>query len=220
MAKQHILLTVDNIIFTIYKEKLQVVLIQRAVEPFKDKWAIPGWFVLDTETLDQAAYRELAEETNVKNVYLEQLYTFSGIKRDPRGRVVSCAYMALANFKTLDLKSGSDAKQVKLCPVDGLPAALAFDHKEIIQYALKRLKYKLEYTNVAQFLLPPAFTLSDLQQVYTVVFDQEFDTRNFRKKIEKLDIIKETGDTIIRGAHRPAMLYKFNEKHVRVVEIL
>jgi 8-oxo-dGTP diphosphatase len=219
MAKQHILLTVDNIIFTILKEKLQVVLIQRAVEPFKDKRAIPGGFVLDTETLDQAAYRELAEETNVKNVYLEQLYTFSGIKRDPRGRVVSCAYMALANFKTLDLKSGSDAKQVKLCPVDTLPG-LAFDHKEIIQYALKRLKYKLEYTNVAQFLLPAEFTLSDLQQVYTVVFDQEFDTRNFRKKIEKLDIIKETGQTIIRGAHRPAMLYKFKERQVKVVEIL
>ena len=127
--------------------------------------------------------------------------------------------MALANFKTLDLKSGSDAKQVKLCPVETLPW-LAFDHKEIIQYAFKRLKYKLEYTNVAQFLLPTDFTLSDLQQVYTVVFDQEFDTRNFRKKIEKLDIIKETGQTIIRGAHRPAMLYRFKERQVKVVEIL
>lgn len=105
MIKQHILLAVDNIIFTIVKDKLHVVLIQRAVEPFMNAWAIPGGFVHDNETVDDAAYRELAEETNVKNVYLEQLYTFGDINRDPRGRVVSCAYIALVEHKSLDLKS-------------------------------------------------------------------------------------------------------------------
>ena len=105
MVKQHILLAVDNIIFTIVKDKLHVVLIQRAAEPFINAWAIPGGFVHDDETVDDAAYRELAEETNVKNVYLEQLYTFGELNRDPRGRVVSCAYIALVPFKALDLKS-------------------------------------------------------------------------------------------------------------------
>ncbi len=105
MVKQHILLAVDNIIFTIVKDKLHVVLIQRAAEPFMNAWAIPGGFVHDDETVDEAAYRELAEETNVKNVYLEQLYTFGELNRDPRGRVVSCAHIALVPFKALDLKS-------------------------------------------------------------------------------------------------------------------
>jgi len=219
MVKQHILLAVDNIIFTIVKDKLHVVLIQRAAEPFINAWAIPGGFVHDEETVDEAAYRELAEETNVKNVYLEQLYTFGELNRDPRGRVVSCAYIALIAHKALDLKSGSDAKEVQIFPVDKLPA-LAFDHKTILSYAIQRLRYKLEYTNVAQYLLPPTFTLTDLQQVYNVVFNKEFDTRNFRKKIDKLDIIKETGETIIRGAHRPAMLYRFKDKKVKIVDII
>ncbi len=219
MVKQNIQLTVDTIIFSIVNEKLHVVLIQRAQEPFKDARAIPGWFVHNDETLEQAAHRELAEETNVKNAYLEQLFTFSDVDRDPRGRVVTCAYMALMPSKALDLKSWTDAKDVKLFPVDKLPQ-LAFDHKMMLQYAIQRLRYKLEYTNVSQFLLPSTFTLTDLQKVYQIVFDKPFDTRNFRKKIDKLDIIHETGETIIRGAHRPAMLYKFKDKKVKIIDII
>lgn len=219
MIKQDILLTVDNIVFSISRDKLHILLIQRAIEPFKDHRAIPGWFVWDNETLDQAAYRELAEETNVKNAYLEQLYTFSDIHRDPRWRVVSCAYMALLREDRLCIQSWSDAKEAKLFPVDELPK-LAFDHKKILDYALQRLKYKLESTNISQYLLPPTFTLTELQKIYEVVLWTSIDVRNFRKKIDKLGIVKETGEKVIRWAHRPAMLYEFVTKKLIEVNIL
>lgn len=219
MIPQHILIAVDGIVFTIVQQKLHVLLIQRAIEPFKDKRALPGGFVLDSEDLEQAAYRELEEETNVSNAYLEQLYTFSAVDRDPRGRVIATAYMALLPYEQFDIKSGSDAKNVQLFPVDALPE-LWFDHKEVIGYAIQRLQRKLEYTNVAQYLLPKTFTLTDLQEVYQIVFWKEFDTRNFRKKLDKLDIVEETGEKVIRGAHRPAMLYRFKEHALKIVEIL
>lgn len=219
MIDQHILIAVDGIVFTILKQKLHILLIQRAIEPFKDMRALPGWFVLDTENLDQAAYRELEEETNVSNAYLEQLYTFSSVDRDPRGRVIATAYMALLPYAQFDIKSWTDAKNAQLFPIDALPK-LWFDHNEVISYAIKRLQRKLEYTNVAQYLLPKTFTLTDLQEVYQIVFGKEFDTRNFRKKLDKLDIVEETGERVIRGAHRPAMLYQFKNKNLTIVEIL
>lgn len=209
----------DGIVFTIMQQKLHILLIQRAIEPFKEMRALPWWFVLENETLDQAAYRELEEETHVSNAYLEQLYTFSAVDRDPRGRVISTAYMALLPYQQFDVKSWSDAKNVQLFPVDALPP-LAFDHQEVITYALQRLQRKLEYTNVAQYLLPKTFTLTDLQEVYQIVFGKEFDTRNFRKKLDKLDIVEETWERVIRGEHRPAMLYRFKEKNLTIVEIL
>jgi 8-oxo-dGTP diphosphatase len=193
MIKQNILITVDNVIFTIINDKLHILLIKRLVDPFKGSRAIPGGFVLDQENLEKAAYRELEEETNVKNVYLEQLYTFSDPKRDPRGRVISVAYMALVARENILVKAGSDAGEAKFFPVEKLPK-LAFDHKKILSYAVKRLKRKLEYTNVAQYILPTKFTLSQLQNVYETVFEQKFDVRNFRKKIDKLGIIKDTGE--------------------------
>lgn len=217
--RQNIAIAVDTIVFTIVKEQLCVLLIQRGIEPFAEHRAIPGGFVHDDETLDEAAYRELAEETSVANIYLEQLYTFSDVDRDPRGRIISCTYMALVNVKNLLIASWSDAKNVKLFAVKKMPK-LAFDHKKILSYALQRLRYKLEYTNAAQHLLSKTFTLSDLQGVYQIVFDQEFDTRNFRKKIEKLGIVKETGERVVRGAHRPAMLYEFVNKKVEIVQIM
>lgn len=181
--------------------------------------AIPGGFVLDDETLEQAAYRELEEETKVKNTYLEQLYTFSDVNRDPRGRVISCAYMALMRHEDINAKAESDAKEVKVFSMDSLPK-LAFDHKKILSYALQRLRYKLEYTNVVQYLLPKQFTLSELQQVYEIVLDEELDVRNFRKKIDKLGIVKETGERVVRWAHRPAMLYEFTNKDTIIVDVL
>jgi len=219
MIKQDILLTVDSIVFTIYKEKLSVLLIQRLIEPFKDMRAIPWGFVLDNETLEQAAYRELEEETKVKNTYLEQLYTFSDVDRDPRGRVISCAYMALMRHEDINAKAESDAKEVKVFSMDKLPK-LWFDHKKILDYALQRLRYKLEYTNVVQYLLPKHFTLSELQQVYEIVLNEELDVRNFRKKIDKLGIVKETWERVVRGAHRPAMLYEFTTKKTVIVDVL
>lgn len=216
--KQSILVTVDNVIFTIMNEKLQMLFIKRLVEPFKDYWAIPWWFVHEDETLETAAYRELEEETNVKNVYLEQLYTFWDPDRDPRWRVVTIAYMAIVARQNITIKAGSDAQEVKFFPVDKLPK-LAFDHKEIAQYGIQRIRYKLGYTNAAQYFLPEKFTLSDLQKVYEIVYEKKFDTRNFRKKIDKLELVEETGEMQIWVKHRPAMLYKFKEKELEIAEI-
>lgn len=152
---------------------------------------MPGGFVLENETLQQAAYRELAEETSVKNVYLEQLYTFSEVKRDPRGRTISCAYIALMSRENMTLTPGSDALEANFFDIKKLPK-LAFDHKKIVEYAIQRLKWKMEYTNVAQYILSKKFTLRQLQDVYETILGQEIDVRNFRKKIDKLGLVKDT----------------------------
>jgi len=219
MIKQHILVTVDNIIFTITEGSLQILLIKRLIDPFKGERALPGWFVLENETLQEAAYRELAEETSVKNAYLEQLYTFSEVKRDPRGRTISCAYMAMISRENMTLKAWSDASEVKFFDIKKLPK-LWFDHKKIVNYAIQRLKWKMEYTNVAQYILPKKFTLRQLQDVYETVLDQAIDVRNFRKKIDKLDIVKPTWEKEIGVQYRPAKLYTFIDKQLKIVEIL
>lgn len=219
MIKQKILVTVDNVIFTIIKDQLQVLLIKRLIDPFKNQRAIPWWFVLDDEDCQKAAYRELEEETNVKNVYLEQLYTFSDPRRDPRGRVISIAYMALVSRENVLIKAWSDAAEAKFFPITSLPK-LAFDHKKILEYGIQRLKWKMEYTNVAQYILPGKFTLSELQRIYETVLNQKFDVRNFRKKIDSLNIVKETWDKEIWVQYRPAKLYKFVDKKVKLVDII
>lgn len=219
MIKQKILVTVDNVIFTIINNQLQILLIKRDIEPFKGSWAIPWWFVLDGENCEQAAHRELQEETNVKNIYLEQLYTFSDVVRDPRGRVISIAYMAMVARENLSIKPWSDAVEAKFFPIKSLPK-LAFDHKKILNYAIQRLAWKIEYTNVAQYILPAKFTLSELQKVYEIVLGQDIDVRNFRKKIDKLWIVKETGEKEIGVKYRPAKLYKFVESKLKIVEVL
>ncbi len=217
--KQNILVTVDGVIFSIINKKLQVLLIKRLLEPFKDSWALPGGFVLDHEDLETAAYRELEEETNVKDVYLEQLYTFWWPKRDPRWNVVSVTYMAIIPRDKITLKSGTDASDVRFFPIKKLPK-LAFDHKTIINYAYQRLKWKLEYTNVAQYLLPSKFKFSDFQNVYEIVLNQKLDVRNFKKKIEKLQIIEDTGEKEVWVNHRPGKLFQFTDKKIKIVDIL
>ena len=215
--KQDILVTVDNVIFTIINEKLQVLLVSRPIEPFKDLWTLPGWFVLESETLEEAAYRKLEEKTSVKNIYLEQLYTFSDVKRDPRWRVISTAYMAIVARENLLVKSWT--WDIKFFPVNALPK-LWFDHKNVIEYAIKRLKRKLEYTNLAQYILPEKFTLTQLQNVYKIVLNQEFDVRNFRKKINKLWILEETWEMEVWNKYRPAKLFKFSNKDIEIIDII
>ena len=217
--KQSILVTVDSVVFTIIQNKLHVLLAKRDVVPFKDTWALPGWFVKEHESIDDAAYRDLAEETNVKDVYLEQLYTFWNPKRDPRGRVVTIAYIAIVARENIAIKAWVHTKEVWFYPVDKLPK-LGFDHKDIIHYAVKRLQWKLEYTNVAQYLLPKEFPLTELQSVYEIVFAKKFDVRNFRKKINQLGIIKETWKIQKWFAYRPAKLFTFLSKKVEIVEVL
>ena len=210
--------TVDIVIFTIQDNDLKVLLVKRAVEPFKTKLAIPGGFVGIDEALEDAAKRELQEETGVKDVYLEQLYTFGDPKRDPRGRVITVSYMALVNSENIKLKATTDASEAQWFSVKRLPS-VAFDHKKILDYALKRLRWKFEYTTVAFSLIPREFTLSQAQNIYEIVFDKEFDKRNFAKKLLSLDILKEEG---IRKAvsHRPPMLYSLKRDIGEIIEII
>ncbi len=201
--------TVDIILFTIRDDDLKVLLVERKHDPFAGKWAIPGGFVEIDESLEAAALRELKEETNIGDIYLEQLYTFGDPDRDPRGRVISVAYFALVSSDDFDLKADSDAADVRWFSMFDLPP-LAFDHDKVLSYALVRLRNKLEYTTVGFQLLPRKFTLSQLQQVYEVILQKKLDKRNFRKKILSLDVLRETGETTREGSRRPARLYTFN----------
>lgn len=200
--------TVDIVIFTIKDDNLHALLIKRKTQPFKDSWAIPGGFIHAGETLDQAALRELKEETGVEDLYLEQLYTFGKPDRDPRTRVITVSYYALVSYDKLDPKAGSDAEDVNWFSLDDLPT-LAFDHSEIIDSAVKRLIRKLDYANVSFQLLPEEFTLTELQKVYEIILGKTLDKRNFRKRMLSMDILTETNKTKMEGYHRPAKLYCF-----------
>lgn len=206
--------TVDVLIFTIDENKLKIILVKRSEWPFDGKWAIPGGFIKMDEGLEDAAMRKLAEEAGVKDVYLEQLYTFGDPGRDPRTRVITVTYFALIPSSRLKLGSAaSKVSQASWYPVTELPV-LAFDHKKIINYAADRIKSKIEYSNIVKGLLPAKFRLSELQKVYEVILGKELDKRNFRKKMLSLNLLEATGEKELEGAHRPAMLYKFKAKEI------
>src|SRR4030043_1622240 len=200
--------TVDIIIFTVKNDELKVLLVKRKSWPFKGSWAIPGGFVGMEESLEAAAQRELMEETGVRDVYLEQLYTFGEPKRDPRTRVITAAYYALISSDNLKLEAATDVTNVKWQSVDEIPK-LAFDHNEILDYALQRIRNKIEYTNIAFQLLPDKFTLTELQKVYEIILGRKLDKRNFRKKVKEISILTPLKDTKMEGAHRPAQLFSF-----------
>jgi len=210
--------TCDLAVFTVREDSLSILLVKRGIEPFKNKWALPGGFVNNEESIDSAAKRELKEETGISDVYLEQLYTFGEVGRDPRGRVITVSYIALVNSDEIKLTPSTDAVEAKWFNVKDLPS-LAFDHKKIIDYAIQRLKWKFEYTPVAFSLLSKKFSLTDLQKIYEIVFDKEFDKRNFRKKILSLNILKEEG-LQTNVAYRPAMLYSLKNNIKGIIEIL
>lgn len=207
--EERVRLTVDLVIFTIRDDALQVLLIERGVSPFEGRWALPGGFMLEGESLEAAARRELAEETGVADVYLEQLYTFGDPDRDPRGRVVTVAYYALIAGDRA-LRAGTDAQAARWCQVERHPP-LAFDHDAILQYAVERLRNKLEYTTVGFQLLPRKFTLTELQRVYEAILGRALDKRNFRRKLELLDILTPL-DEWREGGTRPAQLYRFSAR--------
>ncbi|MBL8204651.1 MAG: NUDIX hydrolase [Blastocatellia bacterium] len=206
-------LTVDGVIFglDLDEENLQVVLVERDVEPFEGMWALPGGFVRNGESLEDAAMRELREETGIKDVFLEQLYTFGKPNRDPRGWVVSVAYYALVAPDQHHLLATTDARRAEWFPVNKLPK-LAFDHAEILQVALQRLRGKLTYAPIGFELLPDKFSIRQLQTLYEIVLGQKLDNRNFRKKIFSLDVLKELNEIQTGVAHRAARLYKFDER--------
>jgi len=200
--------TVDVLIFTIDNNRLKVALIRRGIPPFKGSWALPGGFVHIDESLEEAARREIEEEAGVSDVFLEQLFTFGDPRRDPRTRVITVAYYALVPFDRIALQAATDATEASWFDVDDVPP-LAFDHAQILQTAVERLKGKLEYSNVAYALLPLRFRLSELQNVYEVILGQQMDKRNFRKKIISLGVVEPTGKIDSSGAHRPAQLFRF-----------
>jgi 8-oxo-dGTP diphosphatase len=199
--------TVDIVIFTIRAGELQVLLVKRGIPPFLGAWAIPGGFVREAESLDAAALRELAEETGVGDVFLEQLYSFGEPRRDPRGRVVTIAYYALVSADRAPPVAGTDAAEARWWPALE-PPALAFDHQQILDYAIERLRNKLEYTTVGFQLLPQAFTLSELQGVYEAILGRRLDKRNFRRKLALLKILQPTRQ-YRSGVGKPARLFRF-----------
>ncbi|MEO0724687.1 MAG: NUDIX domain-containing protein [Bacteroidota bacterium] len=203
--------TVDCIIFGLDdSQQLKVLLIQRDRDPFAGKWALPGGFVEMDESLEDAARRELQEETSVENVFMEQLYTFGTLGRDPRGRVISVAYFALVNLSAHTVKAETDARDARWFAIDKVPA-LAFDHAEILDAALARLRAKVRYQPIGFELLPEHFTLSQLQQLYeTVLGVPNLNKRNFRTRILKMGVLQEVGRQQ-NVAHRPAMLYAFDK---------
>jgi 8-oxo-dGTP diphosphatase len=209
--------TVDVVIFSLRDGDLKVLLIRRAAPPFKGKWAIPGGYVHPDEALDEAAQRELEEETGLPDVYLEQLYTFGAPKRDPRGRVITVAYFALVS-DDVTVRAGDDAAEAAWHSVYDLPD-LAFDHDEILSYALQRLRYKLEYTAVGFELLPNEFTLTELQTAYEIVLGEKLDKRNFRRRILEAGILAETSKYREgEGQGRPAQLYRYKKNAVTEVK--
>jgi 8-oxo-dGTP diphosphatase len=205
------LVTVDIVLFTVIDNLLKVLLIQRRQPPYEHMWAIPGGFIHMGETLEEAASRRLREETTVDHIYLEQLGSFGNPSRDPRARVITVAYYALVSAEKLHLTASANAQDVAWFNVEEL-ADLAFDHTEIVNKALTKLKDNLETSTVAFQLLPENFTLTELQRVYELILGKTLDKRNFRKKILASDVLRETHETKMDGYHRPAQLYAFTQQ--------
>ncbi len=203
--------TVDVVILTIVKNTLKVLLLKRVNEPFRGRWAIPGGFIRLSENLDDAALRVLKEKTNVQNIYLEQLYTFGDPLRYPNTRVITCAYFALLRAEDIDVKivDESQVSEIAWHSVENLPP-LAFDHREIIEYSLKRTRERLELCPVAFQLLPKKFTLTELQKSYELILQKDLDKRNFRKKMLSTNMLIDLNECTKTGSKRPAALYSFD----------
>ena len=267
--------TVDMLVFTVMEEKkknyrklsekvLKLLMIKRADHPFIGQWALPGGFVGIEESLEEAALRELKEETNIDGIYMEQLYSWGEVHRDPRTRVISNSYMALVDSKSLSVKANDDAEEAKWFTVssklmeeqkilmqggyivhkyfklsltadnENLSATvkktityngktfkteseliqskdIAFDHGKIINYAIERLRNKIEYTGIVFNLMPQFFTMTELQQVYEIILDKELLKANFRRKIA--DLVVETNEYKKDAGHRPSKLFKYNPNY-------
>ena len=210
----HPAVTVDAVVFGLDDADLKVLLIQRDGAPFEGRWALPGGFVDIAEGLEDAVRRELEEETGLKRLFLEQLYTFGAPKRDPRERVSSVAYYALVKLTDHAVRAASDARNVAWFPVADLPN-LAFDHEDVLEVALKRLKGKIRYEPIGFELLPEKFPLSELQRLYETVLEHPLDKRNFRKKILGMGLLRDTDEIQQDVAHRAARLYRFDQAAYR-----
>ncbi len=210
-------LTTDCVVFGLDEEDLKILLIQRALPPFENEWALPGGFIRVGEDINTCARRELEEETGLKNVYLEQLATIGTPDRDPREHVVTIAYFALVNLIDHPPTAATDARNAAWFSFDDLPP-LAFDHEKILKLARERLRGKVRYQPIGFELLPKKFTLTQLQHLYELILEEPLDKRNFRKKVIKLGILAETNEVEKDVARRAARLYRFDRSRYRKLQ--
>lgn len=202
--------TVDCVVFGFDGKELKVLLIERGIEPYKGQWAIPGGFVQMDESLHEAAKRELESETGVKNVYMEQLYTFGEVERDPRGRVISVAYYALVRSSDYELLAGDDASNANWFTLNEMPA-LPFDHNKILVSAMERLRGKIRYQPIGFELLDEKFTMPELQHLYECILNTKLDRRNFSTKMLKTGLLIELDEKKTGTPHRAPRLLKFDK---------
>ncbi|NJN75369.1 MAG: NUDIX hydrolase [Synechococcaceae cyanobacterium RL_1_2] len=205
-------ITVDCVVFGLDQDQeLKIMLIRRGLAPYQDQWALPGGFVRIEESLEDAARRELQEETGLRDVFLEQLYTFGEVNRDPRERVITIAYYALINLKDQLLSASTDAKEARWFNFIAIPP-LGFDHDQIVNTAIERLRGKIRYEPIGFELLPTKFTLSEIQKLYEKILGKPLDKRNFRRKILKMELLIDLNELQTNVAHRAAKLYRFDEQ--------
>ena len=212
-------LAVDTAIFSVVDGMLKVLLVRIGSGPYEGKWALPGGLVVADESLDTAAERVLSEKAGVDDIYIEQLYTFGSVDRDVRGRSVSIAYFALVNSDRCLPATIEYYSDIAWYDTATLPK-LAFDHAKVVEVGIERLRNKLGYSNIAYGLLPREFTLTELQTAYEIILGHELDKRNFRKKIQDIDLVKETGKIRKSGQSRPARLYSFTDRKPKIVDVL
>ena len=203
--------TVDNVIFGFDEGDLKILLIKRGESPFKDNWALPGYFVNKNEDLDQSAIRILEELTGLRNVFLEQVKTFGAVDRHPAGRVITVAYFSLVKISNYQLQPASIALKAKWHAISAIKN-LPFDHAQILHACFNKLKQMVRIRPVGFELLPPKFTLTELQHLYEAILETELDKRNFRKKILSMDFLIDLDEVQEGVAHRPARLYKFDKR--------
>lgn len=219
-SDHHIKVAVDAVVFGYSKQEgVSVLLIQRKYPPFQNSWAIPGGFVLEQESLEAAVRRELQEETGITVHYLEQLYTFGEPGRDPRQRVISIAYFALVKSSQFQqLKASTDAEHAQWFGIKDLPP-LAFDHQDILNVAIERIRAKIRYQPIGFELLDKVFPFADLEHLYTALLDRDIDRRNFSRKMLALGILDETNEYAkSEGKGRPSKMYRFNEQRYQQLE--
>lgn len=217
---QDIKVTVDAIVFGYNPENgISVLLIKRKIEPFLNEWALPGGFVLNHESLEEAVERELLEEAGVSINYLEQLFTFGKPSRDPRMRIISVAYFGLVKSADFSLFASTDASEAAWFNIYTLPA-LAFDHKEVVEKAIARLRAKITYEPIGFELLDPKFLFSHLEQLYMELLGHDIDRRNFKRKVMSLGLVIELDEKApALTAGRPGKLYSFDKEKYKQLKV-